>query len=163
MSSGSLGMGISVGVGMALAARLARKEWRVYVLVGDGELQEGQNWEGIATAAKYRLDRLTVIVDRNGVQLDGTTEQVMPMRDIGAKLRAFGLETRDCDGHDCRSVHEALLWAQQASGSVRAVVAATVKGKGVPFMEGQSAWHGKPLSEQDYATAKAALATREAA
>jgi transketolase len=158
MSSGSLGMGISVGVGMALAARLACRDWRVYVLVGDGELQEGQNWEGIATAAKYGLDHLAIIVDRNGVQLDGTTEQVMPMRDIGAKLRAFGLETRDCDGHDCRSVYEALLWAGQASGSVRAIVAATVKGKGVPFMEGQSAWHGKPLSEQDYATAKAALA-----
>ncbi len=157
MSSGSLGMGISVGVGMALAARLAGKRYRTYVLVGDGELQEGQNWEGIATAVKYKLDSLTIVADVNGVQLDGTTEQIMPMGDIAAKFRAFGLDVQECDGHDCRGVYETLTWAQEATNGPRAIIARTVKGKGVSFMEGQSAWHGKPLSDEDYAVATSEL------
>jgi transketolase len=155
MSTGSLGMGISAGVGMALAARLDKRDYRAFVLVGDGELQEGQNWEGLSTAAKYGLANLTVIVDHNGVQLDGTTEQVMPMRSIPDKLRAFGMDVSECDGHDCAALHAAL---SRTSTGPRAVVAATIKGKGVSFMEGQSAWHGKPLSDQEHQTAVAEVA-----
>lgn len=158
MSTGSLGMGISVGVGMALGARLARRDARVYVLVGDGELQEGQNWESLAAAHKFGLSNLTVIIDRNGVQLDGRTDEVMPMLDIAAKIAAFGLETRTCDGHDCGSVHAALSWAcDRSARSARVIVANTVKGKGVSFMEGQAAWHGKPIAAEDYRLAMAEL------
>jgi transketolase len=159
MSAGSLGMGISVGVGMGLGLRLAGRDSRVYVLVGDGELQEGQNWEALAAANKYRLENLVVIVDRNGVQLDGTTEEILPSGDIPAKLRAFGLETRECDGHDCGELLEALEWARAAEGAPRAIVAATVKGKGVSFMEGDHAWHGKRIGDEEYAIAKRELST----
>jgi len=157
MSTGSLGMGISVGVGMALAARLGGRDCRVYVLAGDGELQEGQNWEGMMAVQKHRLTNLTVIVDRNYVQLDGMTEEIMPLMDVPAKMRSFGFEVRECDGHDCRSVYEALCWARDAAEGPRAVVANTVKGKGVSFMEGQHAWHGKRIGEEDYAVAKREL------
>jgi transketolase len=157
MSSGSLGMGISAGIGMALAARLGHRAYRVYVVVGDGELQEGQNWEALMAAHKYRLANLTVIVDRNGVQLDGPTDVIMPMLDIGAKVRTFGWEVAECDGHDCESVLQALTWARRADGQPRAIVASTVKGKGVSFMEGESAWHGKPIEPEHYATAKREL------
>ncbi len=157
MSAGSLGMGISVGVGMALAARLTGADWRVYVLVGDGELQEGQNWEGLMAAAGFGLDRLTVIVDHNGVQLDGPVDEIMPLGDLEAKLAAFGLAVRGCDGHDCASVLEAVHWAR-SQDRPQAIVARTVKGKGVSYMEGESAWHGKPISPEDYAIAKRELA-----
>ena len=160
MSTGSLGMGISAGVGMALGARLAGKDFKVYVLVGDGELQEGQNWEALATARKFGLSSLVVIVDRNGVQLDGPTDEIMPMLDIPAKIAAFGLDVQSCDGHDCRSLYESLRWAaadDAAHGNSRVVVANTVKGKGVSFMEGESAWHGKPIGVEDYRLAKAEL------
>ncbi|HOF18761.1 MAG TPA: transketolase [Phycisphaerae bacterium] len=161
MSTGSLGMGISAGVGMALGARLAGKDSRVYVLVGDGELDEGQNWEAMMSAAKFALDNLTVVVDRNGVQLDGTVDEVMPLGDLAGKLARFGLAVHECDGHDCRSIHEALLHAAGERGRPQAVVARTVKGKGVSFMEGQSAWHGKPISDEDYRIAKRELAGAE--
>jgi len=154
MSTGSLGMGISVGVGMALAGRLSRRNYRVFVLVGDGELQEGQNWEGMMAANKFKLANLAVVVDNNGVQLDGPTDEIMPMLDIAEKMRAFGLETRPCNGHDCRDVYHALRWAAEGGAGPRAVVADTVKGKGVSFMEGRSAWHGKPISDEDYAVAR---------
>jgi len=150
MSTGSLGMGISVGIGMALAARLGGRPYRIYVLVGDGELQEGQNWEAMMAASKFALTNLIVIVDNNGVQLDGPTDRIMPLGDVPAKLRAFGLEARECDGHDCRGLYEALTWAAEADRAPRTVVAHTVKGKGVSFMEGQSAWHGKPISDEDF-------------
>lgn len=157
MSTGSLGMGISVGVGMALAARLSRRDYRVFILVGDGELQEGQNWEALQAAAKYRLDRLTVIIDKNGVQLDGTTDDIMPSGNIAAKLNAFGLDVRECDGHDCSALLSAFNWACSEGKSPRAIVAATVKGKGIPFMEGDHTWHGKTISQQDYELATLAL------
>jgi len=158
ISSGSLGMGISVGVGMALAANLSTRDYRVYVLVGDGELQEGQNWEALEAANKYHLPNLTVIVDKNGVQLDGTTAEVLPMGDIAAKLRAFGLEVNACNGHDCASLLEAFEWAQGITSAPQAIIADTVKGKGVSFMEGDHAWHGKPISDEDYRVAKTDLA-----
>jgi len=157
MSTGSLGMGISVGVGMALAGKLAGRDYRVYVLVGDGELQEGQNWEAMMAAHKFELDNLTIIVDRNGVQLDGATEDIMPLGDVSEKLAAFGLAVCECDGHDCAAVHQALRDAAGVKGGPSAVVAYTVKGKGVSFMEHQSAWHGAPITPDHYRTAKADL------
>jgi len=158
ISSGSLGMGISVGVGMSLAGRLSKKDYKVYVLVGDGELQEGQNWEAMMAASKWALSHLVVIVDRNGVQLDGTTEEIMPMRDIPAKVREFGFEVITCDGHDCETIYEALRWASGHADRPRAVVCDTIKGKGVSFMEGNHVWHGKSISDEDYAVAKEELA-----
>jgi transketolase len=157
VSTGSLGMGISVGVGMALAARLGGKRYGVYVLVGDGELQEGQNWEAMMAAAKYRLANLVIIVDRNRVQLDGPTEEIMPLGHVADKMRSFGLEVTECDGHDCRALYDALRWAAEARDGPRAIVAHTVKGKGVSFMEGESAWHGRRIGDEDYAAAKREL------
>jgi transketolase len=159
MSTGSLGMGISAGVGMALAGRLSGKKYHTFVLAGDGELQEGQNWEGLMAAAKFNLTNLTVIVDNNNVQLDGTCDEIMPMGDLTAKLSAFGFDVRGCNGHDCRAIYQAALWARSATTRPRAIIAHTIKGKGVSFMEGQAAWHGKPLSESDYDVAKKDLAT----
>ncbi len=157
MSTGSLGMGISVGVGMALGMRLDGRTSRIYVLVGDGELQEGQNWEALLSAAKFKLSNLTVIIDCNGVQLDGPTDVVMPMGSIPDKIAQFGLQVRCCNGHDCEDLSQALRWAADATDGPRAVVAYTVKGKGVSFMEGQAAWHGKPISSEDYCTAMSEL------
>jgi transketolase len=149
MSTGSLGMGLSVGVGMALAAKLQGKKYRVYVLCGDGELNEGQNWEAMMSMAKWQLDNLVLIVDRNHVQLDGTEAQVMPLFDLQAKLEAFGLSVTCCDGHDTRQLLDAFR-AVAGLGLPAAIIAETVKGKGVSFMEGKSEWHGKPIDADDY-------------
>lgn len=149
MSTGSLGMGLSVGVGMALAAKLQGKKYRVYVLCGDGELNEGQNWEAMMSMAKWQLDNLVLIVDRNHVQLDGTEAQVMPLLDLQAKLEAFGLSTACCDGHDTRQLMDAFR-SVAGFGRPAAIIAETVKGKGVSFMEGKSEWHGKTIDTDDY-------------
>jgi transketolase len=175
ISTGSLGMGISAGLGMALGARLAGKRFRVYVLVGDGELQEGQNWEALMAASKYGLDNFTIIVDRNGVQLDGPVDRIMPLGDLDAKLRAFGCDVYACDGHDCGALLDAFRKAGASAdlgraattaagqpGRPKAIIAHTVKGKGVSFMEGQAAWHGKPLLADDYQRAKGELAASAA-
>ena len=152
ISTGSLGMGISNGVGMALAARVKRKHWRVCVLVGDGELDEGQNWEALMLAAKLRLANLVVIVDANGVQLDGTTDEIMPLGDLEAKFRSFGWRVSSCDGHECSALSESL--EKSFAAEVPAVVIArTVKGKGVSFMEGNHVWHGAPLKDDLYSRA----------
>ena len=152
MSTGSLGMGISVGVGMALAARYLKTEQRIYVLCGDGEMQEGQNWEAFMSAAKWKLSNLTVIIDYNRLQLDGTQEQIMPLGDIEAKLKAFGLFTVKCDGHNIESLLDAFA-ETAASGQPSVIIADTIKGKGVSFMEGKSIWHGKPITPEEYAIA----------
>ena len=152
MSTGSLGMGISVGVGMALSAKLTGKDFRVFVLCGDGELQEGQNWEGLMSASKWGLDNLILLVDRNHVQLDGTEYQVMPLGDLTSKLEAFGIHTLECDGHDIESLSDSIRAAIEDKGPA-AVIAETVKGKDVSFMEGQAAWHGKQIGEAEYARA----------
>lgn len=156
MSSGSLGMGISNGIGLAWAARLHGESWHTYVLTGDGELNEGQNWEAAMLAAKLQLSNLTVIVDLNRVQLDGATEQVMPLGDLAAKFTAFGWRVQECGGHDPKGLLASLHNAAQLPGP-HAILAYTVKGKGVPFMEGNHQWHGAPLLEKDYTTALAAL------
>ena len=153
ISSGSLGMGISFGIGAALAARLDGRKYRTYVLTGDGEMDEGQNWEAFMSAAKFDLDNLTVIIDANGVQLDGTNDEIMPLGDLTAKIRAFEWNVVECDGHDMRSILEALSKAETCKGSPTAIVAHTVKGKGVSFMEGKAEWHGKTIDEKAYCKA----------
>jgi len=157
MSAGSLGMGLSVGVGMSLGARLAKKTWRTYVLLGDGELQEGQVWEAAMAASRFRLENLVAIVDRNGVQLDGRVEEIMPLGDLAGKLKAFGWNTIEADGHDPAELISALRLAEAHKCGPSAVIANTVKGKGVSFMEGRHEWHGKPLETEDLDTALAEL------
>lgn len=154
-STGSLGQGISVGVGMALAGRLDGREYRVYVCLGDGELEEGEVWEAAMAAAHYALERLCVIVDFNGLQIDGRVQDTMNPEPIGAKWEAFGWAVREIDGHDLRQIVAALDWAAEPKGRPSAIVASTVKGKGVSFMEAQVGWHGvAPTADE----AKRALA-----
>jgi transketolase len=138
---------------MALAARLDGRDYRTQVLMGDGELQEGIVWEGAMSAAKFKADNLQVIVDYNGVQLDGTLDEVMPLGDLSAKWRAFGWQVIEVDGHDLEQLSEAFDRAAAVEGRPTAILARTVKGKGVSFMEGKSAWHGKPIGDDDYARA----------
>jgi len=156
ISMGSLGLGASVGVGMALTSRTKNETWKTYVVCGDGELDEGQNWEAFAAIAKWNLSNLTVIIDRNNVQLDGTKEEIMPMQDLRKKLESFGLKTMECNGHNCEDLQKTINAANEDKDAV-VIIANTVKGKGVSFMEGQSAWHGKPINDEDYANAKKEL------
>ncbi len=148
-STGSLGQGLSIAVGMALAAKHQGKDNKVFAIVGDGESQEGQIWEALMSAAHYKLDNLTVIFDNNGLQIDGSNDEVMSLGDLGAKLRAFGLDVIElADGHDLDAI-EAALSAPVTPGKPKAIWAHTVKGKGVSFMENQAGWHGKaPNAEQ---------------
>jgi transketolase len=159
MSTGSLGMGISVAVGMALNFRLKKQDNRVFVLCGDGELQEGQNWEAIMALSKWNLNNVTIFIDRNTVQLDGTNEEIMPMGDIKSKMEAFGMNTLECDGHDVGSITNVLDTALNAD-KPSVIIAHTIKGKGVSFMEGKSEWHGKPLNDENYAVAKGEIERR---
>ena len=148
-STGSLGHGVSVAVGMALGIRLQKGREHVYTLLGDGECQEGMVWEALMAAAHYKLDNLTVIIDNNGLQIDGSNDQVMSLGDLGAKLRAFGFDLVELpDGNDLDAV-EAALSKPTMPGKPKAILAHTVKGKGVSFMENQVGWHGKaPNAEQ---------------
>jgi transketolase len=150
MSTGSLGHGLSIGLGMALGAKLKGKNFNVFVLLGDGELNEGQNWEAAMAAPKYSLSNLIAIVDRNRVQLDGPTEEIMPLEPLVDKWKAFNWNTRVIDGHDVEEIHEGILWARNNSGMPSVLIANTTKGKGVSFMENSHAWHGKPPSQQEY-------------
>ena len=148
-STGSLGQGVSIAVGMALGAKHLGKDTKVFALVGDGESQEGQIWEAYMAAAHYKLDNLTVIIDNNGLQIDGTNDQVMSLGDLPAKLRAFGFDLIELpDGNDLDAI-EAALSKPTMPGKPKAILAHTVKGKGVSFMENQVGWHGKaPNAEQ---------------
>jgi len=157
MPSGPLGIGLSAAQGMALGLRLNSSKARVYAVLGDGELDEGCVWEAAASAPKYHLDRLCAIVDLNGVQLDGKTDDIMPLRDVGAKFRAFGWHVIECDGNDIAALDEALDEAVATKGAPSVIVAHTVKGKGVSFMEGQSSWHGKTIDSESYKKAMAEL------
>ena len=156
MSTGSLGMGVSVGTGMALSMRRRNESGHVWVLCGDGELQEGSNWEAFQSLAKWNLSSVTVIIDRNGVQLDGTVEEIKPMGCLAAKLYAFGLHVISCDGHNTAALTDAYEQALVA-GAPCAIIADTVKGKGVSFMEGKSIWHGKQIGPEEYTAAKKEL------
>ena len=165
MSTGSLGQGISVAAGMALGAKHQNKSYRVYTLLGDGEIQEGQVWEACMLAAHYHLDNLCVIVDNNGLQIDGPVDKVMSPYPIDEKLKAFGFHVEVIDGHDYNQIEAALNTAKTVKGQPTAILMKTTKGKGVSFMEGQASWHGKAPNDEEYAIAmnelKAALAELE--
>lgn len=149
LSAGSLGQGLSVATGMALAGKIDQAGWRVYCLCGDGELQEGSVWEAAMSAAHHRLGNLTVIIDRNGVQIDGPTRQVMDLEPLEEKWKAFGWEVVRCDGHDMEQLAMALQRQGLPDGKPRAVIASTLMGKGVPSIEGDYRWHGRPPSPSD--------------
>ncbi|MGL5437625.1 MAG: transketolase [Lachnospiraceae bacterium] len=154
LSTGPLGLGLSAGLGMALAIRSKGRTEYVYVVLGDGEIQEGAIWEAAMSAAKYKEDHLIAILDHNGVQLDGTLEEIMPMGDLAAKWRAFGWHVLTCDGHNVRELVETITMAKEHEGSPTIIIASTVKGKGIDFMEGKNIWHGKPISAEEYQAAK---------
>ena len=166
MSTGSLGQGISAAVGMALAGKADKKSYRVYALLGDGELEEGQVWEAAMAAAKYRLDNLCAVVDVNGLQIDGKTADVMPTEPLDQKFAAFGWNVLTCDGHDLAALTAAFDQAGKAQGQPTVILARTVKGRGVSFMENDAGWHGKAPNDEQYAAARAeleaALAARRA-
>ncbi|MCK4259711.1 MAG: transketolase [Halanaerobiales bacterium] len=150
MSTGSLGQGISAAVGMALAGRLDQKDYTVYTLIGDGEMQEGQVWEAIMAAAHYKLDNLVAILDYNGVQLVGRTSEIMDVSPASDKFKAFGWHVLEIDGHDMEAVVNALKEAKSYTGKPVMIVAKTIKGKGVSFMEDTAAWHGNAPGVEDY-------------
>ena len=157
MSSGSLGQGVSCAVGMALAGKLDQKPYRVYAILGDGEIGEGQVWEAAMFAAAKKLDNLTVIVDNNNLQIDGTVEEVNSSYPIPEKWAAFGFHVIEIDGNDLDQIEAALQEAKPVSGKPTAIVQKTVKGKGVSFMENQCSWHGVAPKEDEYNAAMAEL------
>lgn len=158
VSTGTLGLGISTGAGMALAAKLRGADHRIFVLCGDGEVQEGQVWEAAMFANKYRLGNLVVFLDRNYLQTDGNSEQIMPLDPLAPKWQAFGWRTLEIDGHSFPEIIAAAESAAAHPEQPTMIIARTVKGKGVPFMEGEVAWHGTPPNEEQYERAIAALA-----
>ena len=153
MSSGSLGQGISAAVGMALAAKLQNKDYRTYTLLGDGEIQEGQVWEASMLAASHKLDNLVVIVDNNNLQIDGTIEEVNSPYPIDKKFEAFNFHVINIDGNDFDQIDAAFKEAKTVKGQPTAIIAKTVKGKGVSFMENQVGWHGKAPNDEEYKVA----------
>ena len=157
MSAGSLGQGFSCACGMALAGKLNNKDYRTYALVGDGESQEGQVWEAIMFAAHYKLDNLCLIIDNNGLQIDGRVSDVMNVMPYESKLEAFGWNVITVDGHNYDEILSAFDKAKTVKGKPTAIVAKTVKGKGVSFMEDQASWHGKAPNEEQYNQAMAEL------
>ena len=157
MSSGSLGQGISAAVGMALAGKLNKKDYRVYTLVGDGESEEGQVWEAAMFAGHRRLDNLCVILDYNGLQIDGDVEEVGGLSPLDEKFRSFGFEVMTVDGNDFTELEKAFAAARACKGKPFAILAKTVKGKGVSFMEHQAGWHGKAPGAEQYEQAKREL------
>lgn len=149
MSTGSLGQGISAAVGMAMAGKLDGKDYRVYSILGDGELQEGQVWEASMAAAHYKLDNLTAFLDYNGLQIDGRITDVMSPEPVAGKFEAFGWKVLKVDGHDIEKIIEAINEAKRTEGKPTIIIASTIKGKGVSFMENQAGWHGSaPNKEQ---------------
>ena len=157
MSTGSLGQGISAAAGMALAARHMGKACRVYALLGDGEIQEGQVWEAMMFAHHYKLDNFCAIIDNNGLQIDGKVDEVMSPYPIPEKLRAFGWNVVEIDGHDFDQIEGAFARAKETKGAPTAIVMKTLKGKGVSYMEGQAGWHGKAPNDEEYEIAMAEL------
>ena len=157
MSTGSLGQGISVAVGMALAGKQSGKDYRVYAILGDGELAEGQVWEAFMSAAKYKLDNLCACVDVNGLQIDGATKDVMPTEPLDKKFEAFGCHVIKIDGHDFEQINAAYAEAAATKGQPTVILAKTIKGKGVSFMENNAGWHGKAPNDEQFAQAKAEL------
>lgn len=157
MSTGSLGQGISAADGMALAAKLDHKDYRVYALLGDGEIDEGQVWEAFMFAAHQKLDNLCAIIDYNGLQIDGPISEVGGPEPIDEKVKAFGFDVQVIDGNDFDQLEEAFRHAKTVKGRPSAIVAKTIKGKGVDYMENKAEWHGKAPNAGEYAAAKSIL------
>ncbi len=157
MSTGSLGQGVSAAVGMALGGKLNHKDYRVYAVMGDGELDEGQGWEAFMSAAKYKLDNLCVIVDVNGLQIDGATKDVMPLEPLDQKFAAFGFHVITINGHDFDQILSAYQQAAATKGQPTVILAKTVKGKGISFMENDAGWHGKAPNDEQLAQAVSEL------
>lgn len=153
MSSGSLGQGISAAVGMAIAGKMQGKDYRVYTLAGDGEIQEGQVWEAAMLAAHQKLDNLVVIVDNNNLQIDGAIDEVNSPYPIDKKFEAFNFHVINIDGNDFDQIDAAFKEAKTVKGQPTAIIAKTIKGKGVSFMENQAGWHGKAPNDEEYETA----------
>lgn len=150
MTTGSLGQGLSAANGMAIAGKMEQKEYRVYCVLGDGEIEEGQIWEAAMASNKYKLDNLCVIVDNNNLQIDGTVEEVMSPYPIDEKFKSFGFEIINIDGHDIEEIIKAFEVARNVKGKPTCIIAKTIKGKGVDFMENQAGWHGKAPNEEQY-------------
>ncbi|MDY2698341.1 MAG: transketolase [Suilimivivens sp.] len=157
MSSGSLGQGVSAAVGMALAAKMDQKDYRVYTLLGDGEIQEGQVWEAAMFAGHHKLDNLVVIVDNNGLQIDGAVEDVCSPYPIDKKFEAFNFHVINIDGHNFDEIRAAFKEAKETKGMPTAIISHSIKGKGVSFMEGNADWHGKAPNDEQYEVAMADL------
>ena len=157
MSTGSLGQGISVAVGMALAGKMDQKNYRVYAVLGDGEIEEGQVWEAFMSAAKYKLDNLCAVIDVNGLQIDGKTADVMPSEPLDKKYEAFGWHVIKIDGHDYEAIQAAFAEAKTVKGQPTMILAKTVKGKGISYMENNAGWHGKAPNAEQYETGMAEL------
>ena len=150
MTTGSLGQGLSAANGMAIAGKMDNKDYRVYCILGDGEIEEGQVWEAAMTANKYKLDNLCVIIDNNNLQIDGTIEEVMNSYPIDEKFKSFGFEIIKIDGHDIEEIIKAFEVARNIKGKPTCIIAKTIKGKGISFMENQVSWHGKAPNEEQY-------------
>lgn len=157
LSTGPLGIGLSACLGMALSLKLSGVDSIVYAVLGDGELNEGTVWEAAMSAAKFKADNLVAIVDFNGVQLDGCCDDIMPMGDLRNKFTAFNWDVYTCDGHDFQSLNEALGKTTAKNGKPKIILARTVKGKGVSFMEGKNTWHGKAIGSDEYKLAMTEL------
>ena len=150
MSTGSLGQGLSVANGMAISSKMNHEGYRVYCLLGDGEIEEGQVWEAAMTASKYKLDNLCVVVDSNNLQIDGTVEEVKGLDNIEGKFKNFGFNTIVVNGHDMQQLIDSFETAKLTKGKPTAIIAKTVKGKGISFMEGKAEWHGKAPNKEQY-------------
>ena len=157
ISTGSLGNGLSIGIGMALSAKLSKKNYHIYVLIGDGECDEGEVWEAAMAAANYRLDNLCAICDFNRVQLDGSIDEIMPLDSLSEKWSAFNWNVSQIDGHKVGEVLDALDEANQVKDNPTIIIAHTIKGKGVSFMEGKFQWHGRAPNEEEYEIAQREL------
>lgn len=150
MTTGSLGQGLSAGVGMALASKMDKAGCKIYCILGDGEIEEGQVWEALTAASKNKLDNLCVILDNNNLQIDGEIEKVGGMSNITEKLLSFGFNVVNINGHNIDEIIDAITTAKQTKGKPTAIIAKTVKGKGVSFMENNASWHGKAPNEEEY-------------
>ena len=157
MSSGSLGQGISAANGMALAAKIDKKDYRVYSILGDGEIEEGQVWEAAMYASHYKLDNHTVFVDFNGLQIDGSIYEVMSSDPIDKKFEAFGFNVISIDAHDVEAISNAIENAKKCKGKPTAIICKSVKGKGVSYMENQASWHGSAPKKEQYEIAVSEL------
>lgn len=157
LSSGPLGIGLSAACGMAIGLKLNNNPATVYAIMGDGEINEGTVWEACMSAVKFKLDNLIVILDRNHVQLDGTSDDIMPMDNLNDRFKSFGFEVVNCDGHDVASICDAIDHCKTVKSRPSIIIAETVKGKGVSFMEGKNIYHGKLITDEEYTAAMAEL------